>query len=717
MPVARPEPSDARIIAHVDMDCFYVQVEQRNRPELKGLPTAVVQYNSWKGGGLIAVSYEARKYGVKRSMRGDEAKEVCPQINLVQVPVARGKADLNIYRNAGSEVVSILAKRGRCERASIDEVYLDLTDAAETMLSESPPEVLEAIDEEALKSHVLGLSENENDKQKDVRKWLCRNDADHRDRLLACGAIIVAELRMQVLKDTGFTCSAGVAHNKMLAKLASPMNKPAQQTVIPFAAVNGLLASLPIKKMKLLGGKLGTALQSELGVNTVGDLLQFSEDTLQERYGINTGTWLWNIARGINGDEVEGRLLPKSHGCGKTFPGRQALKSYAAVESWLNDLSEELSERIQSDLEQNKRVAQTLTLHASAYKTNESDSQRKFSSKSCPLRYGTMKIQGDALKLFRSAICEFLGSNRIETHENKHNAWGVTALSLSANKILATPSGTCSILRFFHSAEPSSTSSNHVTGEEIIQGMESFQAFEAEQMTFALEDTTNSFENSVSVQDSQIIEKPNSKGKCSISSMLRSCDSSSSEKDCNEIIHDTIPFSFSASESSSDVNKNSDSKGTCLKAETGINYAKPSAGRDEQKREAVNEKGTCSILNFFRPLGQSRSSSQQLGSMLAPSGGGNCSEQDCVATKEEGSSLFQETTRAESAGPRLRRDGRRRETWNNFNIEEIDPSVIDELPQEIQDEVRGWLRPLKYSKAINSKVSNIARYFLPAKDT
>lgn len=113
-------------------------VEQRKQPSLRGQPTAVVQYNSWQGGGLIAVSYEARKFGVKRwvclpivvwvvnwlfleklilikhlrteiftcssSMRGDEAKQVCPEIHLVQVPVARGKADLNAYRNAGSEV-------------------------------------------------------------------------------------------------------------------------------------------------------------------------------------------------------------------------------------------------------------------------------------------------------------------------------------------------------------------------------------------------------------------------------------------------------------------------------------------------------------------------------------------------------------------------------------------------------------------------------------
>lgn len=55
-------------------------------------------------------------------------------------------------------MVSILAQRGKCERASIDEVYLDLTDAAESMLADAPPESLESVDEEVLKSHILGMS-------------------------------------------------------------------------------------------------------------------------------------------------------------------------------------------------------------------------------------------------------------------------------------------------------------------------------------------------------------------------------------------------------------------------------------------------------------------------------------------------------------------------------------------------------------------------------
>ncbi|CAA0832219.1 DNA polymerase eta [Striga hermonthica] len=437
--------------------------EQRKQPTLRGHPTAVVQYNSWKGGGLIAVGYEARKYGVKRSMRGHEAKEVCPDIQLVQVPVARGKADLSIYRNAGSEVVSILSCKGRCERASIDEVYLDLTQASETLLAENPLERLDGISEEALKSHVLGLDLDGANSQECVREWFLRSNASHRDRLLVCGALIVAELRLEVLKETEFTCSAGIAHNKMLAKLASGMNKPAQQTIVPSSSVKKLLETLPVKKMKQLGGKLGTSLQTELSVNTVGDLLKFSKEKLQERYGVNTGTWLWNTARGICGEEVEGRLLPKSHGSGKTFPGPQALKTISCVRKWLYDLCEELNERLLNDLEQNKRIARTLTLHANAYKLNDSESLKKFPSKSCPLRYGITKIQKDAFSLFHAGLREFTGVYHVRTKEGKQHDWAITGLSISASKIDVIPSGTCSITKYFHSQNHNmSTSRNEL---------------------------------------------------------------------------------------------------------------------------------------------------------------------------------------------------------------------------------------------------------------
>ncbi|KAL8201549.1 hypothetical protein R6Q57_010696 [Mikania cordata] len=654
MPVARPETSDSRIIAHVDMDCFYVQVEQRKQPHLRGQPTAVVQYNSWKGGGLIAVGYEARKDGVKRSMRGDEAKKVCPEIQLVQVPVARGKADLTIYRNAGSEVVSILARKGRCERASIDEVYLDLTEAAETMLKETPIESLESIDEEVLKSHVLGLclARNGKDDKEIVREWLTRRDADHRDKLLACGAIIVAELRLQVLQETEFTCSAGIAHNKMLAKLASGMNKPAQQTIVTLSSVKGLLEPLPIKKMKQLGGKLGSSLQTDLGVNIVGDLLQFSEEKLQDIYGANTGTWLWNIARGISGDEVEGRLLPKSHGSGKTFPGVRALKTLAAVEKWLKELCEELSERLQLDLETNKRVAHTLTLHANAYKSTDTDSHKKFPSKSCPLRYGAGKILEDSVKLFQAGLREFLGSYMNPVG----GGWGITNLSVSASKIVAAPSGTCSITRYFQGQDRFHTSS------------------EPSDEKFALEDDK-------------------------LSPLSRTENHSASHQtECGgeqpQVTHDTSSFDRYETTCKDEATEgcltlqNHEPKPRLPENEKNINDEKRSYG---QKRKATKEKGTSSILRFLQT--NSCSSSNQETKYL--------------------SSGLQEALDVENASLIESQNKRRASPWR-YTIDEIDQSVVEELPPEIQDEVRTWLRPQKQANTVK-RGSNIAHYFSPQK--
>jgi DNA polymerase eta len=100
-----------------------------------------------------------------------------------------------------------------------------------------------------LRSSSLGLLLKDGEERMTAGEWLCQRNASRDDQLLACGALIVAELRAAVLQETQFTCSAGIAHNKMLAKLTSSMHKPAQQTVVPSSYVPALLASLPIKKM------------------------------------------------------------------------------------------------------------------------------------------------------------------------------------------------------------------------------------------------------------------------------------------------------------------------------------------------------------------------------------------------------------------------------------------------------------------------------------
>ncbi|CAK9169871.1 unnamed protein product [Ilex paraguariensis] len=79
-------------------------------------------------------------------------------------------------------------------------------------------------------------------------------------------------------------------------------------------------------------------------------------------------------------------------------------------------------------------------------KSKDSDSHKKFPSKSCPLRYGTAKIQEDALSLFQAGLRDFLSSYRVNSRENQFNGWGITALSVSAGKIVAIPSVSSNLL-------------------------------------------------------------------------------------------------------------------------------------------------------------------------------------------------------------------------------------------------------------------------------
>eukprot|EP00116_Pleurobrachia_bachei_P001947 sb/3462209/ len=128
---------EGRLVALIDMDCFYVQVFVRSQPELKGKPVAVLQYSNAIDGGssAIAVSYEARALGVKRGMRKKEIKEINGDVVCVVMPNHRDKADLTMFRSASSEVMAILAEYATIfERASIDEAYIDITANVKKMI-------------------------------------------------------------------------------------------------------------------------------------------------------------------------------------------------------------------------------------------------------------------------------------------------------------------------------------------------------------------------------------------------------------------------------------------------------------------------------------------------------------------------------------------------------------------------------------------------------
>ncbi|XP_066535998.1 DNA polymerase eta isoform X2 [Hoplias malabaricus] len=367
-----------RVVALVDMDCFYVQVEQRMNPALKNKPCVVAQYKTWKGGGIIAVSYEARAHGVTKNMWADDAKKLCPGLQVARVRECHGKADLTHYREASVEVIDVMSRFAVIERASIDEAYMDLTASVKKRLKDL---MTECIDPNLLKStHVQGfplnteefeqtgdvLVDKEQKRSRGLLQWLdtlppC-SQMDSAELFLAVGALIVEEIRAAVEEHTGFRCSAGISHNKVLAKLACGLNKPNRQTILPLGSVPELFSSLPISKIRNLGGKLGVSITENLGVENMGELTQFTCAQLEQHFGEKTGQWLYDLCRGIEFEPVKPRHLPKSIGCSKNFQGKASLCTKTQVQHWLYQLALELEERLNKDREMNGRVAKSLTV-------------------------------------------------------------------------------------------------------------------------------------------------------------------------------------------------------------------------------------------------------------------------------------------------------------------------------------------------------------------
>ncbi|THD27281.1 DNA polymerase eta subunit [Fasciola hepatica] len=355
-----------RIVLLIDMDCFYVQVEQRDRPETRNKPCAVAQYNGTTGGGIIAVSYEARAQGVKRGM----------------------------YRAAGAEVIQCISEFvSNVERASIDEAYIDLTDFVSEQLQQNTHSVVldtSPTEEAYVVVHSNSIStdpcRNPSDvttscaplseplSRTDWMEFLSNSFADGERYALA--SALTYHIRKAILRRTGFKCSAGIAPNKTLAKLACSLNKPNKQTIVPPDSAHVLLRSTPISKIRNLGGKLGAAIVNRYGIETLAQLAEVSQVELAKEFGEKTAKWLHDLCRGHDSEPVTVRQIPQSIGCSKNFPGRSALIAVEATRQWLYSLASELVERLEADRREYRRQAARLTLHV---RTDTSSSNGGFS--------------------------------------------------------------------------------------------------------------------------------------------------------------------------------------------------------------------------------------------------------------------------------------------------------------------------------------------------
>ncbi|RWS29092.1 DNA polymerase eta-like protein, partial [Leptotrombidium deliense] len=425
-------PSMAPIVALIDMDCFYVQVHQRMDPSTRNQPAVVVQYNPWRGGGILSVNYEARNHGVTRAMRGDDARDKCPGIHVFQVPEEREKADLTKYRDASAEVFDVICNFSdliTVEKASIDEAFLDLTkliesytdfpsfdSVCETYLPECNQCSEQSTDTyDCCFAHFYNYVSEQSE---------CPLSVENRNFIIA--AKIVKDIRDEIFKRTEFRCSAGISSSKMLSKLCCAMRKPNGQTILPSFAIAKVLSTTPVNKVRNLGGKLGEEVRTKLGIQYMGDIKTFTLSQLTAQFGNKTAVWLMAMANGVDDDEVVTRLIAKSIGCSKQFPAVQktSLKTKSDVAHWVSKLVDELVERLNKDRIANQRVAKLVNI------------SMRFASKdsvtrSLPLRcYDANVINED---LMRNIVSRIL-NNVNGANENLKEP--VVLLSLSSSKFV-----------------------------------------------------------------------------------------------------------------------------------------------------------------------------------------------------------------------------------------------------------------------------------------
>jgi len=337
------------------------------------------------GAGLIAVSYEARAMGVKRQMSANEARKACPELITVMVPTKNGKADLSLYKENGEKVVEILQEfAGIVEKRSVDEVALDVTDAAQKLLETTPKELVarQAVNVSHFADSEISLKASKISHEAARRGHegqheYTKNDDDEKnhllkyssfDYLLLAGAVVINNARKAVRERLGFSCSAGIAANKMIAKVGCGLHKPNQQTIVFPRSVAVLLKDLPLNRLPGLGGDLGNRISSQLNITTAGGLANISRSILLNA-GFQDADNLLAAANGTLDEPVKNRANYKSFGSSKTFY-KHPITNLTIADQWLSNFAQEIFDRIKNDRNQRNRAPTNVTISITTDKSH-----------------------------------------------------------------------------------------------------------------------------------------------------------------------------------------------------------------------------------------------------------------------------------------------------------------------------------------------------------
>ena len=343
-----------RRILHIDMDAFFAAVEQKRKPQLIGKPVVIGgSGDPTKRGVVSTASYEAREFGIHSAMPLITAYKLCPK--AIFLPV-----DYREYSRVSKKIKAILKEFSPVmQDVGIDEAFLDISNS---------------------------------DKSSEQ---------------------ISQKIKYRIKDEVDLTCSIGIAPNKLLAKIASDMQKPDGLTIIKKPDIETRIWPLLVRKLYGVGPKTEKHLQA-MGIKTIGDLALLPSDELVEKFGKSYGNYLYRASRGIDDKPLLTHWEPKSSSRETTFQ--------KDITDW-QDIAKNLAaitKKVVNDLKHDGYRGRTITVKI------------KFNTFVIQTRAKTLSEYTDSLVTIRKAAFDCLG--RIELKKRRVRLIGLRVCGLEKVK-------------------------------------------------------------------------------------------------------------------------------------------------------------------------------------------------------------------------------------------------------------------------------------------